>query len=253
MGGGFHSVKSNERLYFPIYKDDGNVVIVESDGTAENTNEVVNLNDYLDNEIGSVFLHSIEYKENIIFSVRNRMYYKLNLKTMDLTFIEKLDVVSDHYRLEKFDESLYMKYGTENYYYFNDYRNKFEEIEPNVTDVPLYSIHTNKILFKDHLYFIADYYSDGHKLYRIDNTFQTVSSVETQPTEEVNLYPNPTGDMLNISVDEPTRVSIIDLTGKVVMSIDNYNGERINTSDLSAGVYNIILDENTHGGKFVKE
>jgi hypothetical protein len=153
---------------------------------------------------------------------------------------------------ENFKNVLYLHVSS-SFLYFNEHRNSFEKIEPINKSTINSRIKSNAILIDNHLYFFADYYGDGHKLYRIDNTFQTVSNVETQPTDELNLYPNPTSDMLNISVDEPTSVTIIDLTGKVVMSIDSYSGEGINTSNLPAGVYNIILDENAHGGKFVKE
>jgi len=245
-------LKYNDKIYSYFTTKSNETVLLESDGTAKNTNELINLSEEIKGDIGNIFWNIKVYNNSFVFLAELNKFYKLNLETVDLEFIQEVNRTT-HFKLEKYNKQLYLNQTRSNFYYFNDYRNNFEEIEPSDVNNKYFFLN-NKILFKNYLYFISDYYNGGgYKLYRIDNTFQTVSNVETQPTDELNLYPNPTGDFLNVSVDEPTSVSIIDLTGKVVISLDNYNGEGVNTSNLPTGVYSIILDENTYGGKFVKE
>ncbi|WCM40905.1 T9SS type A sorting domain-containing protein [Flavobacterium sp. CBA20B-1] len=75
-------------------------------------------------------------------------------------------------------------------------------------------------------------------------------------TENFNLYPNPTSDVLNISSKnglEMKEIKITDLSGRVVRTLNNVS--TINVSDLSAGTY--LIDITTMKGKasskFVKK
>jgi len=239
----------NNNLYFLINNENDDYILVETDGTLENTSEKLNLTGKMGDSIFGLWLFDNTYKNNIVIVNNGKDIYFYN-PLDDSLELKQIFSYFDAYTPILYDNTFYLKKGR--LYFFNEYRNLFEEIKPN--DVIAGFTIREKLLYKNYFYFFADYYGNNEfKLYRIDNTFQTVSNIETQPTDELNFYPNPTGDFLNISVDEPTSVSIIDLTGKVVMSIESYSGGGINTSQLSTGVYSIILDENTYGGKFVKE
>jgi len=199
-----------------------------------------------------MFVYNTSYNERILFSIGLDKLFSYNPNTADFQFIQDIPKTRG-FRLHNHLNSLYLTRVENSIYYFNNYKNMFTEISPEDAFSNNFRFGYSELFFKDYFYFLADYYDNGYKLYRIDNTFQTVSNIETQPTDELDLYPNPTRDMLNINVGEPTSVSIIDLTGKVVKSIESYSGGGINTSNLPAGIYNIILDEKTYGGKFVKE
>jgi len=249
----YHSiVPLGSHFYFEYEDLYGQSKLGRSNGTPNSTEEVINLSKNVTIPIKE-YMHTAykSFDNKIILLADLHDIYFYDILEQNLEYIHTFGYgwIRDLY---VYDDKLYMNWDRKLYFY-NEHQNKLEEIIS--TDAGERVDHySDPFYYKNYVYFYADYYGNNEfKLYRIDNTFQTVSNVETQPTDELNLYPNPTGDFLNVSVDEPTSVSIIDLTGNVVMSIDNYNGEGVNTSNLPTGVYNIILDENTHGGKFVKE
>jgi len=54
----------------------------------------------------------------------------------------------------------------------------------------------------------------------------------------LNVYPNPTNNILNIEVGEETEIKIINATGERIINRKLYNGiNSINVTDLSSGVY----------------
>ena len=67
-----------------------------------------------------------------------------------------------------------------------------------------------------------------------------------------NLYPNPANDNINIVAERDAQVQIIDMTGRMVMSIDVVEGENaVNVADLDSGVYFVRM--NGAVVKFVKK
>lgn len=75
-------------------------------------------------------------------------------------------------------------------------------------------------------------------------------------TENFNLYPNPTSDVLNISSKnglEMKEIKITDLSGRIVKTLNN--ATTINVSDLSAGTYliDITTNEGKASSKFIKK
>lgn len=82
------------------------------------------------------------------------------------------------------------------------------------------------------------------------------ASTEKFFTENFNMYPNPTTDVLNIASkngSEVKEITITDLTGKKVKSIQNTTS--INVSDLASGTYliDITTNEGKGSSKFVKK
>ena len=67
------------------------------------------------------------------------------------------------------------------------------------------------------------------------------------------ISPNPVDNIIRIigyNNSEPAQLSIYSLNGEEVMRIDNWQGELIDASPLSAGIY--ILRINTTTIKFIK-
>lgn len=62
--------------------------------------------------------------------------------------------------------------------------------------------------------------------------------------ENLNIFPNPTKDILNITASEKiSTVNIINMMGQIVKSVSvNANNANINVDDLSAGVYSVIVN-----------
>lgn len=91
----------------------------------------------------------------------------------------------------------------------------------------------------------------------LDNILVETSDFTTIPTEEhysesVNLYPNPSKDVITIATDGYSFVTIHQLNGAMVM----YSDEKlIDISSLPAGKYYVIIrtDEGTHSKGFVKQ
>lgn len=71
---------------------------------------------------------------------------------------------------------------------------------------------------------------------RVDNTLSVNSNVVN--AMELNVYPNPANDKVTIANAEGQKVVILDITGKVVYTIDNASQlQEVNTSDLPVGTY----------------
>jgi hypothetical protein len=97
-------------------------------------------------------------------------------------------------------------------------------------------------------------YNDLHTLLT-PNSPQWLSNKEIVNNERINIYPNPTKGNLSISASSDiTKVSILDITGSTINTINNPK-ITIDVSSLSKGVY-FILIETVQGNsleKFIKE
>lgn len=87
-------------------------------------------------------------------------------------------------------------------------------------------------------------------------TFSNINSIENIGKEEnvkLMISPNPVDNIIRIvgyNNSEPAQLSIYSLNGEEVMRIENWQGETIDASPLSAGMY--ILRINTTTIKFIK-
>lgn len=90
---------------------------------------------------------------------------------------------------------------------------------------------------------------DNGQIMNANMAGMTWVGLEDENVVIANIYPNPANDVLNIELaeEQDLSISIIDLSGKTVMSKDFglSMGEVINTSDLNAGMY--ILQVVTDG------
>ena len=87
-------------------------------------------------------------------------------------------------------------------------------------------------------------------------TFSDISSIGKISKEDnfkLLISPNPVNDIIRImgyNSSEPAQLSIYSLDGEEVIRIENWQGESIDASQLSAGIY--ILRINTTTIKFIK-
>lgn len=83
----------------------------------------------------------------------------------------------------------------------------------------------------------------------------SATGIEEQSAEKVQLYPNPVGNSLNLVFDAnelPEKVEVIDVTGRVVMSVKVVDGTTtVNVESLNAGVYFVRADNIVK--KFIKK
>ncbi len=102
------------------------------------------------------------------------------------------------------------------------------------------------------------WFSDGQRDF-ISSVFDTEII-----SDELNLYPNPVTDEINLSLIDNTknlsRVEIFDISGKKVISSDLQNSAktsttRINVRELSTGLYHVICtaEDKVYSSKFIKE
>lgn len=90
----------------------------------------------------------------------------------------------------------------------------------------------------------------------IDLVENDPASAEQLFTENFNLYPNPTTDILNIVSKNgltASEIKVTDMTGKVVRTLKN--STTVNVSDLAGGTYliDITTDQGKATSKFIKK
>ncbi|MBO5747570.1 MAG: T9SS type A sorting domain-containing protein, partial [Muribaculaceae bacterium] len=81
----------------------------------------------------------------------------------------------------------------------------------------------------------------------------SIQKIGNEDNIRLLISPNPVDDIIRIvgyNNSEPAQLSIYSLDGEEMMRIDNWQGEPIDASQLSAGIY--ILRINTHTIKFIK-
>jgi hypothetical protein len=68
------------------------------------------------------------------------------------------------------------------------------------------------------------------------------SNILENKLPELEVFPNPASEAFKINVDEATRLQLTDLSGRVLISIEAYQGEEIDIQELPKGIYLIQLD-----------
>jgi len=93
----------------------------------------------------------------------------------------------------------------------------------------------------------------------MENAFEVITTVgiDEQALANVNVYPNPASEYLNIGLDQDDadqyELKIWDLSGKMVYS-DVSTNKRIDISNFQTGIYHLTISGkgNTHTIKFIK-
>ncbi len=110
---------------------------------------------------------------------------------------------------------------------------------------------TKVIYFKNYIYFFANYYGEEVQLYRIPNT---ISSVEDTPQPELmTVYPNPAKDYIQLELDKPIQLSVVNSTGALVKDYGIVENDKLNVAELHSGVYFVVDEQGNNIAKFVKE
>ncbi|GGD87665.1 T9SS type A sorting domain-containing protein [Planktosalinus lacus] len=69
-------------------------------------------------------------------------------------------------------------------------------------------------------------------------------SINDNDINQVVLYPNPSYGIVNVQTNSPVSISVFDITGKLVNSIEEVNnGENIDLSTLQAGMYLVKIND----------
>lgn len=80
-----------------------------------------------------------------------------------------------------------------------------------------------------------------------------VLSIPNSELQNISIYPNPTKDVLNFEgFNSSIKISVFDVLGKQVLEQSLNNGETLNVSELSNGIYTIKIN-NEFSSKFIKE
>ena len=112
--------------------------------------------------------------------------------------------------------------------------------------------------------FVEEFPSDVEEEYCIRVVYQDYSmaceqcvtvqpvNVEEQSANDINIYPNPTNGLVNVKVEDMTRISVVNTMGQVVYDkdVDNEN-ETIDMTQYESGVY--MLKITTENGIAVKK
>lgn len=102
--------------------------------------------------------------------------------------------------------------------------------------------------------------STGLYLYKfMPNGYNSILNLETKEKVNINVYPNPAKDYINVNFDTKNfskgEIHLFDMQGKLVKKakLKTQKGNRVDISSLNAGSYsyNIILNGNAFGGMII--
>lgn len=99
--------------------------------------------------------------------------------------------------------------------------------------------------------FLADLVCSGET----NSCAQISSGISDVQRNSISIYPNPTKDIVNFSVENKSTIEVVDALGKTVLSTSAVIGEnRLDVRDLPKGVYTIrTVGETISTAQFVKE
>jgi hypothetical protein len=80
----------------------------------------------------------------------------------------------------------------------------------------------------------------------------TVTGINENITNTINIYPNPTSSTLNIEVNEQTQITIVNVLGEVVKTETIKGLSTIDVTDLTSGIY-FIQSNRGIKTKFIKQ
>lgn len=101
-----------------------------------------------------------------------------------------------------------------------------------------------------------DYYRLKQVDYDGKHEFSPIVSLSKKSTGNVHIFPNPTQGVLNFNgIQEETKVTIYDWSGKVIRNYENFANSFIDIQDIEAGMYiiSVINNDAAQSFKIVKE
>ncbi len=83
-----------------------------------------------------------------------------------------------------------------------------------------------------------------------------ISSVDNHSAKKISIYPNPTSGLFTVASESLYKLTVIDITGKVICAKDlNNNTNTVDLSNYPSGIYNLILTNSTetHNFRLIKK
>ncbi len=122
-------------------------------------------------------------------------------------------------------------------------------------------INSDEVLITDNIMYLAmEINNFGKELYKITNVGVVSINEPIAAKSTLNVYPNPATDIINIeteALEAAYNVSVIDLTGRAIISnemnfVDGLNTVQLNVEGLNSGVYFVKIG-NQPAQKFIKK
>ncbi len=139
----------------------------------------------------------------------------------------------------------------------NEINNKGFVIEKSFNGIDFSEIafvNANTSASSQHQYSYNDVYSNKASWYRlkqVDNNgkynYSSVVKVSTNLKDVVSMYPNPSRDIVKVTGDRISEISVSNMLGKTVMqqNVALLNNVSVNVSTLPKGVYNVSVKNAT--------
>lgn len=95
--------------------------------------------------------------------------------------------------------------------------------------------------------------SGGFDLQGVGVLDMTLGSESFSAKRQISLFPNPSKEVIYLSNAENTTVEIVDLKGRIMLNLQNYQNESISISHLSKGIYivKIRVENDSHQIKLI--
>jgi choice-of-anchor B domain-containing protein len=134
-----------------------------------------------------------------------------------------------------------------------------KESNPTWSDLKLYSLTNDDILFTNQMRLIA-YAADDAPGHLAEGAldafaaegFKEVSGTSDILSESLLTYPNPVNDILYFDNKEIVNITVQDINGKVLFTHRNNGNNTINLSSLNHGVY-LVRFENNEGQSYINK
>lgn len=76
---------------------------------------------------------------------------------------------------------------------------------------------------------------------------EAINAIEQVDNSSITVYPNPTTDYISVSANDLYKITVYDLTGKKIKTVQMNNlNQNIDMSSLSRGVYTLIFENNSN-------
>lgn len=85
------------------------------------------------------------------------------------------------------------------------------------------------------------------------NVSPCTNVIDNSPLEGIRVFPNPAGDVLNFSLFKKTSIRMMDVNGKMILRGELKDGDKVDISILSKGIYFLYFDKDTEAVKIIKE